>query len=103
MGVIHQKPHLFNQTLRDNLLIGRLDATDEELKEVLSKVGLGDLLDRLPLGLDTMVDESGRRFSGENVTGSRLRASCSLVFPSSSSTSRSAGLTLRRNRVFSID
>ena len=64
VGVIHQKPHLFNQTLRDNLLIGRLDATDEELKEVLSKVGLGDLLDRLPLGLDTMVDESGRRFSG---------------------------------------
>lgn len=64
VGVIHQRPHLFNQTLRDNLLIGRLDATDAELKEVLAKVGLADLLDRLPDGLDTMVDESGRRFSG---------------------------------------
>ncbi|MBQ3106915.1 MAG: thiol reductant ABC exporter subunit CydC [Eggerthellaceae bacterium] len=64
VGIIHQNPHLFNWTLRDNLRLGRLDATDSELVQVMERVGLGDLLGRLPQGLDTMVDESGRRFSG---------------------------------------
>ncbi len=62
--VIEQYPHLFNQTLRENLLIGRQDATDDELRKVMEAVGLKGLLSRLPQGLDTVVDESGRRFSG---------------------------------------
>ncbi|WP_172136383.1 thiol reductant ABC exporter subunit CydC [Adlercreutzia sp. ZJ473] len=64
VGVIQQKPHLFHQTLRENLLIGRADATDEELERVMADVGLAPLLERLPQGLDTMVDEAGQRFSG---------------------------------------
>ncbi len=64
VGVVEQHPHLFNQTLRENLLIGREDADDDELRSAMKAVGLGNLLGRLPQGLDTMVDESGRRFSG---------------------------------------
>ena len=64
VGVIRQDPHLFNWTLRENLALAKPSATDGELAEVLEKVGLGTLLERLPNGLDTMVDERGRRFSG---------------------------------------
>ncbi|WP_241156403.1 MULTISPECIES: thiol reductant ABC exporter subunit CydC [unclassified Adlercreutzia] len=64
VGIIQQKPNLFHQTLRENLLIGRADATDEELERVMADVGLASLLKRLPQGLDTMVDEAGQRFSG---------------------------------------
>ncbi len=51
-------------TLRDNLLLAREDARDEELWDALDAVGLRPLAERLPHGLDTMVDEAGLRFSG---------------------------------------
>lgn len=63
-GVIQQQTYLFNTTLRENLILGKPEATDEELKSVLESVGLSSLLQRLPLGLDTIVDEAGRQFSG---------------------------------------
>lgn len=64
VGVIQQTPHLFNWTLRENLALAKPSASDEELVEALTRVGLSDLLARLPRGLDTMVDERGKRFSG---------------------------------------
>ena len=64
VGVIQQKPHLFNWTLRDNVALGRPSATDEEVERALAQVGLGELVARLPLGIRTVVDELGRRFSG---------------------------------------
>ena len=63
-GVIQQRTYVFNTTLRDNLLIGNPHASDELLTEALQKVGLSSLLERLPQGLDTIVDEAGLRFSG---------------------------------------
>lgn len=64
IGVIQQRTYLFNMTLGDNLRLGREDAADEEVWDALDKVGLRPLVERLPLGLDTMVDEAGLRFSG---------------------------------------
>ncbi|WP_080797472.1 thiol reductant ABC exporter subunit CydC [Arabiibacter massiliensis] len=64
IGVIQQRTYLFNMTLAENLRLGREDATDEELWEALAKVGLREMAERLPQGLDTMVDEAGLRFSG---------------------------------------
>ena len=64
VGVIQQSTYLFNMTLRDNLLLAREDARDEELWDALDAVGLRPLAERLPQGLDTMVDEAGLRFSG---------------------------------------
>lgn len=64
IGVVQQSAYLFNRTLRDNLRIGREDATDEEIWAALDAVELRDMVSRLPKGLDTMVDEAGLRFSG---------------------------------------
>ena len=62
-----QEGHLFNSTLRGNLTIARdrTDAPDDtELTGVLRRVGLGELLERLPLGLDTPIGAAGSRLSG---------------------------------------
>ena len=64
LGVIQQRTYLFNATLLENLRIGNPDATEAEVRAALVRVGLGELLDRLPQGLNTMVDEAGKRFSG---------------------------------------
>lgn len=64
VGVIQQRPHLFNQSLRDNLLLGRADASDEELVDALEKVGLTSVYQRLEGGLDTVLDEGAYGFSG---------------------------------------
>ncbi len=64
IGFITQDVYLFNATLRENLQIACSGASDEELRAALEAVGLKGLLDRLPQGLSTMVDEAGLRFSG---------------------------------------
>ena len=47
--------HLFSTTVRDNLLVARGDATDDELRDALRRVGLGGWLDSLPDGLATVL------------------------------------------------
>lgn len=64
LGVIQQRTYLFNATLLDNLRIGNPAASEDEVREALARVGLETLLERLPQGLLTMVDEAGMRFSG---------------------------------------
>lgn len=64
IGIVQQQTYLFNTTLFDNLCVARADATRGQALEALERVGLGDLVERLPQGLDTMVDEGGMRFSG---------------------------------------
>ena len=62
-----QEGHLFDSTIRANLLLarGREDApVDAELDEVITRVGLGPLLDSLPAGLDTRIGSQGSRLSG---------------------------------------
>lgn len=64
LGVIHQTPYLFHTTIANNLRIGRESATEAELWQVLTRVELKELVESLPDGLETMVDEAGLRFSG---------------------------------------
>ncbi|EHJ56851.1 thiol reductant ABC exporter, CydC subunit [Streptococcus urinalis FB127-CNA-2] len=64
IGVIQQAPYLFNSSLLNNIRIGRSDASVEEVWEVLERVGLKKMVQQLPHGLNTMVDEAGMRFSG---------------------------------------
>lgn len=64
IGVIHQSPYLFNTSIRNNLSIGDEGASEQELWEVLERVGLKKLVLGLPDKLDTLVDEAGLRFSG---------------------------------------
>lgn len=61
---LDQNPHIFSQSLRDNLIIGKTDATDAQLVNALSSVGLGYLVSSREGGLDMMVAESGRNLSG---------------------------------------
>ncbi|MBE3206235.1 ABC transporter ATP-binding protein [Frankia sp. CH37] len=64
VGVVPQDPHLFHDTIAANLRYGRLDATDDELREALDAAHLSALLDRLPEGLATRVGARGYRLSG---------------------------------------
>ncbi|MFM7068409.1 MAG: ABC transporter ATP-binding protein [Actinomycetes bacterium] len=64
IGVVSQDPHLFHATVGDNLRYGRPDATDDELRAALSAAQIADVIDGLPMGLDTMVGERGYRLSG---------------------------------------
>jgi ATP-binding cassette, subfamily B, bacterial len=59
LGVIPQEAFLFSGSVRDNLTFARPDAAEEEVVATARAVGLGDLLDRLPEGLDTPVHERG--------------------------------------------
>jgi ATP-binding cassette subfamily C protein CydC len=61
---LQQDSYLFNRTLRENLTLGAPESTDEDIWGALEAVGLADMAHALPHGLDTMVDESGQRFSG---------------------------------------
>ena len=64
VGVVTQEAHLFHDTIRANLLYARHDATDEELHTVLRAAQIGDLIDQLPEGLETVVGDRGHRLSG---------------------------------------
>ena len=64
VGYLGQDPYLFNRTLRDNLTIGAPNAEDNALQNAIEAVGLSERLASLPLGLDTVVGETGVGFSG---------------------------------------
>jgi ATP-binding cassette subfamily B protein len=59
LGVVPQEAFLFATTIRDNVAFGRPDAGDDEVRAACDAVGLGDVLDRLPNGIDTVVHERG--------------------------------------------
>src|SRR6185503_11600357 len=67
--------YLFTGTIRDNVRVGRPDATDGEVEDALSELGILDHFKALPDGLDTEVRERGSRLSaGEKQLVSLARA-----------------------------
>ena len=64
IGVINQSPYIFNASIRSNLSLARLDASDEEIWNALELVGLKKMVASLPDQLNEVVDEAGQRFSG---------------------------------------
>ncbi|MEU4425286.1 ABC transporter ATP-binding protein [Actinoplanes sp. NPDC024001] len=64
IGVVTQDPHLFHETLRENLLYARPGASERELREACDAARIWDVVAALPDGLDTMVGERGYRLSG---------------------------------------
>jgi ATP-binding cassette, subfamily B, bacterial len=64
LGMVTQDGHLFHETVRENLLLARPEATEEDLWEVLRSAQLAALIESLPDGLDTVVGERGYRLSG---------------------------------------
>jgi ATP-binding cassette, subfamily C, bacterial CydC len=64
IAVAGQDAHLFSTSIRENLLIARPEATDEELEDVLRAVGIWRWVEGLPDGWHTLVGEQGRQLSG---------------------------------------
>jgi ATP-binding cassette, subfamily C, bacterial CydCD len=64
VGLCAQDAHLFDSSVRENLLLARKDATEAELRGVLARARLLDWVDGLPDGLDTFVGEHGALLSG---------------------------------------
>jgi ATP-binding cassette subfamily B protein len=63
LGVVPQEPFLFAGTLRDNIAFGRPDAPTREIGDTVAAVGLTDLVERLPDGLDSYLHERGQSLS----------------------------------------
>ncbi|GCE26741.1 thiol reductant ABC exporter subunit CydC [Dictyobacter alpinus] len=76
MSVVEQDTHLFNTTIRENLLLARKDASEEEMIEAARKAQLHEFVLSLPEGYDTSVGEQGLRLSG----GERQRVAIARAF-----------------------
>jgi ATP-binding cassette subfamily B protein len=63
IGVVPQEPFLFVGSLRENIAFARPDATDDEIWAAVDQVGLRDLVERSPDGLDTQLHERGQSVS----------------------------------------
>jgi ABC-type multidrug transport system fused ATPase/permease subunit len=64
MGLVTQDGHLFHESVRDNLLLARAEASEDDLWDALRRARLDELVRALPDGLDTVVGERGYRLSG---------------------------------------
>jgi len=71
IGVVFQESMLFNRTIRENLLIGRPDAKQEEIEAACRTADAHEFIVRQPQGYDTMIGERGATLSG----GQRQRLS----------------------------
>jgi ATP-binding cassette subfamily B protein len=71
IGVVFQEPMLFARSIRENLQVGRPDATDAEMIEALERAQAIEFISRQAEGLDTIIGERGRSLSG----GERQRLS----------------------------
>ena len=75
IGVVTQESFLFNGTIRENLLMGKPEATDEQLMQAVDAANARDFIERLPTGLDSVVGERGVKLSvGEKQRLSIARA-----------------------------
>ena len=76
IGIVQQDIYLFNASIRDNILYGRLDATEEEVIEAAKRANIHDYIMTLENGYDTQIGERGVRLSG----GQKQRLSIARVF-----------------------
>jgi ABC transporter fused permease/ATP-binding protein len=64
VGMVAQEPQLFGGTIRENVLYGRPEATQAQVREALAHANALDFVEAFPEGLDTVVGERGVRLSG---------------------------------------
>ncbi|MBQ2774856.1 MAG: ABC transporter ATP-binding protein [Clostridia bacterium] len=76
IGVVAQDVYLFSGTIRDNMIYGKSDATEEEIIEAAKQAGAHDFISALPDGYDTYIGERGVKLSG----GQKQRISIARVF-----------------------
>ncbi|MBT3318295.1 MAG: ABC transporter ATP-binding protein [Clostridia bacterium] len=76
IGLVQQDVFLFTGTIRENILYGRIDASQKEMIEAAKKANIHEFVQSLPEGYDTWVGEKGIRLSG----GQKQRISITRVF-----------------------
>ena len=76
IGIVQQDVYLFNSSIKENILYGRLDATDEEVIEAAKKANIHDYIVSLEDGYETQIGERGVKLSG----GQKQRLSIARVF-----------------------
>lgn len=76
IGIVQQDIYLFNASIKDNILYGKLDATDEEVVKAAKLANIHDYVMTLPNGYDTVIGERGVRLSG----GQKQRLCIARVF-----------------------
>ncbi len=64
IGIVQQDVFLFAGTIRQNVLYGRLTATEADIRAAADRAHLGEFIDALPAGLDTVIGERGVKLSG---------------------------------------
>lgn len=64
MGIVSQKPYLFHATIKENLLLAKPEATNEELYEAARRARIHDFILSLPQGYDCLIGEEGMKLSG---------------------------------------
>ena len=63
-SLVNQFPYIFDMTIKENLLLAKADATDEEIKNAIHLASLDEFIGSLKKGVDTKVGESGIKLSG---------------------------------------
>jgi len=76
IGIVQQDIYLFNASIRENILYGRLDATEEEVVEAAKRANIHEYILSLPEGYETVIGERGVRLSG----GQKQRLCIARVF-----------------------
>ena len=76
IGIVQQDPFLFTGSIKENLTIGKTDATDEEIIEAAKKANIHDFIVTLPDGYNTEVGERGVKLSG----GQKQRIAIGRIF-----------------------
>ena len=76
IGIVQQDIYLFNDSMKENIRYGKLDATDEEIIQAAKRANIHDYIMSLPNGYDTNIGERGVRLSG----GQKQRLSIARVF-----------------------
>jgi ATP-binding cassette subfamily B protein len=64
IGIVQQDVFLFAGTIRDNIAYGKLEATEDELREAARRARLDETIAQLPQGMDTIIGERGVKLSG---------------------------------------
>ena len=76
VGIVQQDVFLFNDTIKNNILYGRLDASNQEVIDAAKRANIHDYIETLPEGYDTQIGERGVKLSG----GQKQRLSIARVF-----------------------
>ena len=90
ISLVNQFPYIFDMTIKDNLLLAKKDATDEEIESAIERASLKEFISTLKKGVDTKVGESGIKLSGGQkqrlaIARALLRNSPIIIFDESTS------------------